>query len=101
MARLRAEADKGRAVTVAAEQLNADKTAFLSRLRRGIPVLKHGRQGKPKARVLSIDEKGEVLYCKEEGTGDKEYHIHVQGMQVKSWNTAWSIVQPSTLKRSD
>lgn len=63
-------------------QINNEREVFLKRLQAGIVVLKHGRQGKPKARVLSVDERGEMLVCREQGNEAKECQMPLADLQV-------------------
>jgi len=64
-------------------QVTQRKSRLLSLLKGGWPVLKHGKHGSPKLRVLFLDEKAQTLVCKDEENPDKEIVMPLTGIQVR------------------
>lgn len=58
------------------------KDRLVSLLRQGWPILKHGRQGKPKSRVLYLEDNDKTLVCRDPEVQGKEVHMPLAGLQV-------------------
>ena len=84
MERLQSEVKEVREVQVAVSQVVEKKEVFLSKLRVGIPILKHGRQGRPKLRMLAIDEGGGSIQCRDQDNKGKDHVMPVDSIQVRA-----------------
>ena len=71
-------------IQMAVSEIQTKRDIFIARLREGIPVLKHGRQGRPHLRVLGIDDKCEYIRCRDKENPRHDKLLPVDGLQVSN-----------------